>query len=59
MLVVVGDHRGNCPITVAALVTAAEVMDAQHVVTDDVPQEDGTDLQHKTTAECIRCVQHT
>lgn len=48
--VVARDGCGHSVVPVAALVAAAEVVDAQHVVADDVPQEDAVHLAGKTHA---------
>lgn len=39
------DQASDLVVPVAALVAAAEVVDAQHVVADDVPHVDGRHLR--------------
>jgi len=53
VLVVACNHGGNSAVPVAALVAAAEVVDAQHIVTDNVPHVDGRHLHsNSSTAAC-------
>ena len=43
--VVGGDHVDHRAVPIAALATGAHVVNALHVIRDDVPQEEGTYLR--------------
>lgn len=57
--VVVGDHPGDCLVPVAALVAAAEIVYAQHIIADNVPQEDAIHLHkaHNSGSCLVRVAQ--